>query len=253
MTNGERPLHEQQPLTRFGERAGDYSRHRPDYPAAVFDTLLEGLSPPITAADIGAGTGISSRALAARGVQVLAIEPNEAMRQAARAHPRVRFLEGRGELISLPDGSVDLITCFQSFHWFEGGKALAEFHRILRPAGRLGLVWNIRDRSDAFTAAYSEIVVRYASSPAAEDRPDIADALFEDHSFAGLERFVYSNRQRLDGEGLMGRARSVSYLPRTGPRAEELFADLRALFESWNRDGVVDLVYETLLYRAVRN
>ena len=241
-----------EPLTRFSERAADYAKHRPDYPDAVFEALLDGLKPPITAADVGAGTGISSRALADRGVDVIAVEPNQAMREVADKHAGVRYMDGAGESMPLPDASVDLVTCFQSFHWLEGAKALTEFHRVLKPHGRLALVWNIRDRNDPFTASYSEIVVRYASSPAAEDRPDVAAPLFAEQSFTDLRTLIFPHRQRLNLEGLLGRARSVSYLPKSGPEAVKLIAGLEALFDRWNRSGIVDLIYETFLYRATR-
>jgi 2-polyprenyl-3-methyl-5-hydroxy-6-metoxy-1,4-benzoquinol methylase len=76
-------LHTLNPLDRFSDRAADYVKYRPSYPMAAIDIILEGLGQtPLVAADIGAGTGISSRLLADRGVRVLAIDPNAAMRAA---------------------------------------------------------------------------------------------------------------------------------------------------------------------------
>lgn len=84
------------PLSRFSDRAADYAKHRPSYPTPAIDAILEGFGEPpqLVAADIGAGTGISSRLLAERGVRVIAIEPNAAMREAASPHPLVEFREG---------------------------------------------------------------------------------------------------------------------------------------------------------------
>lgn len=81
------PLHTLNPLTRFCDRVADYVKYRPSYPAQAIDIILKGLEPSsqLTAADIGAGTGISSRLLAERGVSVIAIEPNPAMREGAEA------------------------------------------------------------------------------------------------------------------------------------------------------------------------
>ncbi|WP_295618085.1 hypothetical protein [Chamaesiphon sp. GL140_3_metabinner_50] len=80
------------PLNRFSDRAADYVKYRPSYPAAVIDTILDGLDAAmLVAADIGAGTGISARLLAERGVRVFAIEPNAAMSAAATPHPLVEF------------------------------------------------------------------------------------------------------------------------------------------------------------------
>ena len=128
-------LSEMNPLGRFSDRASDYVKYRPSYPAAAIDAILDGLGEPsqLTAADIGAGTGISSRLLAQRGVRVLAIEPNAEMRQAADPHALVEFRAGNSEATNLPDTSIDLVTCFQSFHWFNPVLTLPEFRRILKP------------------------------------------------------------------------------------------------------------------------
>lgn len=86
-------------LNRFSDRAADYVKYRPSYPAAAIDKILVGLSSisQLVAADIGAGTGISSRLLAERGVKVLAIEPNAAMRQVAFPHPLVEYRDATAE------------------------------------------------------------------------------------------------------------------------------------------------------------
>jgi SAM-dependent methyltransferase len=109
------------PTGRFTNRAEDYAKHRPSYPDAAIDAVLMGLGAPpdLVAADVGAGTGISSRALAARGLRVVAIEPNAAMRAKAEPHPRVEWRDGTGERTGLPPASVDLVLCAQAFHWLD--------------------------------------------------------------------------------------------------------------------------------------
>src|SRR5262245_30605191 len=94
-------LHEMRPTERFEDRAADYSRFRPSYPAAAIDAAFAGLGAPPTlvAADVGAGTGISSRLLASRGARVIAIEPNAKMRAAAGPHPFVEWRDGRAEAL----------------------------------------------------------------------------------------------------------------------------------------------------------
>jgi SAM-dependent methyltransferase len=247
------PLHQLDPLRRFGNRASDYARFRPDYPQPVFDALFEGLteSASLIVADIGAGTGISSRQLAARGVSVLAVEPNAGMREAAEPHPGVRWMEGSAEQTGLGDGSVDVVTCFQAFHWFEPDRALAEFHRILRPTGRIALVWNRRDRADGFTAAYTNLVESFAEHPAAEERAGIEDPLRYSDIFREFEERRFRHSQSMTLEELLGRARSTSYLPKTGEAGESLMAGLEQLHRTWAVDGKVTLVYRALLYRAV--
>src|SRR5439155_1443196 len=107
----------------------------------------------LDAADVGAGTGIASRQLAAHGVRVLAVEPNAEMRAAAIRHPGIEWRAGTAEATGLDSGIVGLVLCAQAFHWFRAQHALAEFSRILRPGGRLALMWNSRDRADPLTRA----------------------------------------------------------------------------------------------------
>jgi len=123
---------DQDPTGRFTNRAEDYVRYRPSYPAAAIDALLAGLGAPTTlvAADVGAGTGISARLLAERGVEVVAVEPNRAMREAAAPHARVTFRDGSAEAIPLADGSVDLVLAAQAYHWFRAVPAVTEMARV---------------------------------------------------------------------------------------------------------------------------
>src|SRR5262249_15013557 len=156
-----------------------YRRHRPDYPAASIDAVLEGLGAPasIVAADVGAGTGISSQLLAARGVRVLAIEPNEAMRAAGERHARIEWREGTAEHTGLEAGSVSLVLSAQAFHWFRPAESLAEFHRVLAPRGRLALMWNTRDRLDPLTLGYVEAIHAVGGEHPAETRAFDPDSI----------------------------------------------------------------------------
>src|SRR4051812_16005495 len=115
-------------VTRFDDRATDYVKYRPTYPAEAVDAILDGLGPydQIVAADIGAGTGISARLLGDRGVFVVAVEPGEAMRSAAAPHPNVTWTAGQAEATGLRSDSMALVLCAQSFHWFKPAEALVE-------------------------------------------------------------------------------------------------------------------------------
>ena len=159
-------LHQMNPQSRFSSRAEDYAKYRPSYPDAVIDRItaeLDSVSQSV-AADVGAGTGISSRLLADRGMKVIAIEPNTAMRKAAQEHSLVEFHDGSAEDTKLPDNSVDLVTCFQAFHWFNPQPTLEEFARILKSQGKLAAVWNNRDRHDEFTSEYSNLTKKASNS-----------------------------------------------------------------------------------------
>ncbi|NJR31935.1 MAG: class I SAM-dependent methyltransferase [Chamaesiphon sp. CSU_1_12] len=257
-TNSNPPaLHTLNPLARFSDRAADYVKYRPSYPAAAIDTILDGLGTEPIAADVGAGTGISARLLAERNVRVWAIEPNTAMRSAAAPHPLVEFRDGTAEATRLEAASVDLVTCFQAFHWFDPEPTLREFQRILkaktatRNPGRLSLVWNNRDKEDALTNEYSELTLAASTNHAIHDRLDCARSLLVSPHFTNIREYTFANCQALDLAGLMGRVRSNSYTPSAGVALQELMSDLEQLHDRWQDDrGLVYLNYVTSVHLA---
>ena len=236
------------PTDRFSNRAADYVAARPSYPQAAIDVLFDGLGDPreVLVADIGAGTGISSRVLAARGARVLAIEPNKAMRDAAEMHERVEWIAATGEETGLGEASVDLVTAFQAFHWVDHAKALREFIRILRPGGRAAAVYNERDESDPFTAAYGDLVRRYQMDDTEQRRTGALDA-FEAFEWRTPRRVTFANVQVLDLAGIAARARSSSYLPKDGAAGDALHAELADRFAQHARSGLVSLVMQTIV------
>lgn len=138
--------------TSLGDYTGlaeDYSKYRPDYAPSVLTALLALTGKPanaIDAVDVGAGTGIWTRMLAARGLHsVTAVEPNADMRRCGeRDSHDVVWHNGSGESTGLPDGCADFVSMASSFHWVDTDKGLAEFHRLLRPSGRFVALWNPR-------------------------------------------------------------------------------------------------------------
>ena len=141
----------------FGAAAAAYERGRPPYPAEAIDWLL----PPgaTRVLDVGAGTGKLTRQLAERGLDVVAVEPLEGMReQLARAVPGVPVYPGTAEDIPLPDGSVQAVLLAQAWHWVDPARAVPEVARVLVPGGQLGLVWNIRDERVDWVAQLGRIV-----------------------------------------------------------------------------------------------
>lgn len=246
-------LHRMQPLTRFSGRAREYAAHRPSYPSAAIAAILDGLGTPslLKAADIGAGTGISSRLLADQGMQVWAVEPNADMRQAATNHPRVILQAGTAEKTGLENASIDLVTCFQAFHWFNPALCLPEFRRIVKPSGRLAVVWNDRDRSDPFTQGYSNIVQQVSNHHPAEQRMVAEHPLFSSAEFSHVREQIFTYQQPLDLTGLIGRAQSVSYVPQDQVSQQRLVSELTALYEQWaDPTGHVYMTYMTRVFLA---
>ena len=250
-----RALHEMDPVGRFSDRAGDYVRYRPDYPAAAIDHILEGLGDParLTAADVGAGTGIASRQLADRGAHVIALEPNDAMRAAATPHPCVTWRVGTGEATGLDPGSVDLVVCAQAFHWMRQREAIVELHRVLRPRGRLAIVWNSRSRTDPLTRGYIEAIRAVNGEHPAETRTFDPAVVSADGLFAPPILRTFDHAQVLDRAGLIGRAASASYVPKGGEPFDRLVELLDALYEGHRgADGLVTLRYVTEVWRTPR-
>jgi SAM-dependent methyltransferase len=238
-------------IARFNDRAADYVKYRPSYPAAAIDAIVEGAGEPsrLTAADIGAGTGISARLLADRGLRVIAVEPGEAMRAAAAPHPRVEWISGKAQATGMADAAVDLVLCAQSFHWFHTAEAVAEFARILKPRGRLALMWNRRSTVDPLTLAYRQAIIDVGGEIEAERMPFAPAIVSDGGRFMPPERRVFPNFQRLDLDGLIGRARSASYVPKDGEAGERLLTLLSELHARFaGADGFVTLVYETEIY-----
>lgn len=245
------PLHTLNPLTRFSDRAADYVNYRPSYPAAAIDIILEGLASPheLLAADIGAGTGISARLLAQRGVSVIAIEPNAAMREAAESHQKVEFRDGTAEVNNLADASVDLVTSFQAFHWFNPEPTLLEFRRILKPSGRLAVVWNHRAQEDAFTGEYNQLIRAASNSEPVQERIKSVEPILASVHFINLRRHTFIHRQELDLTGLIGRTMSYSYVPREGLMQQQLVVNLQDLYQRFvNEHGFVYMVDSTSVH-----
>ncbi|KOP23968.1 methyltransferase type 11 [Hapalosiphon sp. MRB220] len=247
------PLHTFNPLTRFSDRVEDYVKYRPSYPAAAIDQILENLALPsqVVAADLGAGTGISSRLLGDRGVNVIAIEPNVAMREAATPHPLVEFWDGTAETTNLSDASVDLVTCFQAFHWFNPEPSLSEFRRILKPSGRLAVVWNNREEEDALTKEYNRLVREASNHHPAESRMQTLEPLLMTKNFVNIREFNFVYQHELDLTGFIGRATSASYVPRQGQAYEQLISGLQEIYQAFcDQRGFVHMVYRTSVYLA---
>lgn len=246
----------------FSEVSSDYAKYRADYAPSAIDKILEGFDrlSQIVAVDVGAGTGIGSRQLAERGVTVIAVESDRAMLDAAIPHPRVEFRETVAEATNLPDNVADIITCFTAFHWFDFERSLQEFRRILKPSGRLALVWNPWDASAPFTRRYSKLVYRaskqyrtkitpYHHFPAGYVKLIRMSLLWHlgwIPYFHHVDRYQFSHQQTADLAALVGCARSQSFVPPEGAAWEQLVADLEDLVES--REATYQINYKTTLF-----
>jgi SAM-dependent methyltransferase len=236
--------------------AGVYARSRPSYPDALVDWVVREASarPGDPAADVGCGTGIFTRLLAARGLDVVGIDPSEDMLAEARAAGGAVYRRGEAEATGLADTTVALVTVAQAFHWFDADAALAEFRRILRPEGHAAAVWNLRGEN-AFMANYDAILRRFSREYAVlESWEESLSRLRAHPRIVSPRDFEAPNSQQLDFEGLHGRAWSSSYVRHGVEDAPGFDAALRSLFEAHARGGVVEFPYRSvaLVFRVGR-
>ncbi|MGI0128809.1 MAG: class I SAM-dependent methyltransferase [Thermoplasmata archaeon] len=205
------------PAVRGWDRAAaTYERARPDYPRAVvrhFARVL-GLGPGRTVVELGSGTGKFTRALAPLGAARVAVEPTRGMREVfRRAVPGVAVLDGTAEAIPLPDAFADAVVSAQAFHWFRTGPALREIHRVLRPGGGLGLLWNTRDETVGWSRRLSALMARYrGGTPTTRDRGWRAAFAAPRSGFSPLRHRSFRHQQEGTPALFVDRVLSVSVI-----------------------------------------
>ncbi|MDJ0636793.1 MAG: class I SAM-dependent methyltransferase [Xenococcaceae cyanobacterium MO_188.B29] len=236
----------------FTDRAKEYAQYRSSYPTEAIAAIVEGLmsSSQLVAADIGAGTGIASRLLGNCGVKVMAVEPNSAMRQEAEYHSQVEFKAGTAEKTNLPDDSVDLVTSFSAFHWFNPLPTLQEFHRILKPHGRLALIWNMWDETDTFTQELNNLVdIASESTPTHQNWQSKVGIPPENPYFQSFDRLQFSYSEQQNLPELIGLVESQGFIPLAGIKHQKITRYLQNLHQKWaDNQSKVSLVYRTDVY-----
>jgi SAM-dependent methyltransferase len=243
----------------FGATTGLYEKIRPVYPDAAVDILVRelGIGPGRIVVDVGAGTGKLTRMLTRTGATVIAVEPLAEMRERlAEGAPLAVPFDGTAEHMALKDGSAHAITVAQAFHWFDGDRALAEFHRVLGPGGRLGLVWNVRDRREPWVEEFDRLLD--AVDP---ERPDHQTgrwrSAFERTALFGpLQQRDVPNSQTLAPGEIRDRAASASSIAslpaRERERVLDRFSELAATHPDIRGREAVTLPYLTKVYWTER-
>jgi SAM-dependent methyltransferase len=233
------------PYTSFAEVADAYERGRPTYPEDAVRWLAG--DEPRDVVDLGAGTGKLTRALVALGHRVTAIEPLPEMLELLPATaPGAFAILGNAEIIPLPDASTDVVTSAQAFHWFDHAAALPEIARVLRPGGRLAIVWNVRAEREPWLKRLSELIGSEGTSAIDVDEPIAASGLF-----GPVERAAFQIEQALDRDTLLDLVLSRSYCAKLRPAEREpILAAVAGLYDEVSGPDGVRLPYVTECFRA---
>lgn len=241
----------------FGRVADAYDRGRPPYPPAAVAWLSDelGVTPASTVLDLAAGTGKLTDALLPLARHVVAVEPVAEMRRVLAARrPQVEVLAGRAEAIPLADASVDTVFVAAAFHWFDADAALAEIHRVLRPGGGLGLLWNRPEwANEDWYAEFTTMLDRAREEQEAPNRYVAGEwrvALERAPAFGPVRKREFRHVHRVTRDGFLARVASWSVFAVLPDRErDELLAAVAGLLDR-RGIGELDLRYRTDTYRA---
>ena len=241
---------------RFTDKVENYVKYRPSYPVEAISWIVTKCNQPHKEifADIGSGTGIFTKLLLDNVGKVYGVEPNEKMRKSAEEELKIfdNFTSvcGTAENTGLNDNSIDYISVAQAFHWFDFDKTMSEFKRILKPNGKVFLIWNLRKRDTEFLDMYEktlyEVSVDYRLV-STENRVD--EKIIKNFIPVELEINSFKHQQKFDWNGFLGRHFSSSYAPKEETRESEILLEkMYDLFNSCAVDNLIDFNYETKVY-----
>ena len=243
-------------VERFSNRVENYIKYRPSYPKEMLDLFRHEMNLQTSSiiADIGSGTGISTKFFLENGNTVYGVEPNEAMRTGAekflKDFPNFKSIDGTSENTGLADKSLDFIIAAQAFHWFDKAKTRVEFKRILRENGWTALIWNERQLdSNDFLREYERFLLKFGTDYAQVRHENISNDILESFFQNKFQKAVFQNSQILDFEGLKGRMLSASYMPsEENPHFEEMMTNLKNIFTKYERNDKIEIIYDTNIY-----
>jgi SAM-dependent methyltransferase len=230
----------------FGAAAAHYDKSRPTYPASAIRWALNEES--LRVVDLGAGTGLLTRATLSLGHVVIPVEPDPGMRAQLEKVTGIEALDGSAESIPLPDESVDAVIAGQAYHWFNGELAHPEIARVLKPGGAFAALWNDRDPDVDWVARFGEILNPWNAN---YDRISDFGALFTE-----VEERAFKHATAQTPQGLEDLVASRSYYLVAEPETQQaLLAQVRELCEKdpalQGKDNF-DLPYVTYVHRAFK-
>jgi SAM-dependent methyltransferase len=231
----------------FARVADAYEQARPGYPVEAVRWLAG--EKPCDVVDLGAGTGKLSRSLVMLGHRVVAVEPLPEMLERLRAVvPDATAAVGAAESIPLPDEAADVVACAQAFHWFDQERALVEIARVLRPGGRVAIVWNIRDERIPWVVELSEVMVGRTGIGRGVSGPIGQSGLY-----GVVEHETFEHAHEVDRDTLRALVLSRSYCAvLSDEERAPILERVDALFDAHASGGALVLPYVTECFRAAR-
>lgn len=244
----------------FSTQAGAYAQGRPDYPAALNTWLGHtlGINGQSSVVDLGAGTGKFTRLLSPFTEHLTAVEPVAEMRQEfSNSLPSIPIFHGTAESLPLAYATADAVVCAQAFHWFAHKAALAEIHRVLKPGGCLGLIWNVRDESVDWVADITRIITPYEGDTPRFHTGQWRQPFVDGDYFAPPELTCFNYSHAGNAETvIMNRFLSVSFIAALPPADKTLVTDrLRELIHTHpalRGREVIEFPYQTQAYLCRR-
>ncbi|MFF3346208.1 class I SAM-dependent methyltransferase [Streptomyces sp. NPDC002779] len=240
----------------FNAAAAQYAANRPSYPPALLDAVEDLAGRPLTGArvvDVGAGTGIATALLHARGAEVLAVEPGEGMAaQFRRAHPAIPLVRGTGDTLPLADSSADLLTYAQAWHWTDPEHSIPEALRVLRPGGALALWWNTYVLDIPWIAAQARRIESHFGIDPIEEKNGTSARTADPEGEVDFARRVVRWSRRIPIDTHLANLGSHSIFLVHGEKASTTFltAERTRLLETFP-DGIVEESYDVDLLVAL--
>lgn len=244
-------------LNKFSGIAEIYDNYRPTYSYKFLDWLKAymSVSDIHAIADIGAGTGILTELLAEiyPDANITAVEPNDSMFDVLtfkmKNRSNIILNKTTAENTCLESNSIDLITAAQAFHWFDVKEFKKECKRILKPEGKVCLVWNSRQEDNDLAQETIQLFKKYCKNYSGFCGGVCSGKKYADEFFKGYIYEEINAPTYFDLPMFIGRNLSMSYAPKIGePEYKPFIEGLIDLFIKYNVDGILTIENNVVSY-----